>query len=128
MHLFKDYLFTGQQENGRREIITLHDMSETIFGIKVTVPKGSFSDGASTPKFADDLFGFDPLKTLYLRPAVFHDYLYRNQMLSRWLCDLIFLKLILKAERPLYKKLYFGIIMFTAVRLGGKKAYDSYNT
>jgi len=128
MHLFKDYLFTGQQENGRREIITLNEMSETIFGIKVTVPKGSFSDGASTPSFADDLFGFDPLKTLYLRAAVFHDYLYRNQMLDRWLCDLIFLKLILKTERPLYKKLYFGIIMWTAVAFGGKKAYDSYNS
>lgn len=128
MQLFEDYIFTGKKVNGRRELLLLKEQSEKIFGITVTVPKGSFSDGASTPKFADDLFGFDPLNTIYFKAAVFHDYLYRTQALSRWLADLIFLKLILREDRPLYKKLYFGIIVFTAVRIGGKKPYDSYNS
>ncbi len=116
--------FTGKDLRGRRELITVIE----IVWRDIKVPIGFKSDGASTPEFADNVFGFDPLNTLYLKAAVVHDYLYASGIVPRKEADRIFLKIILEAERPWRKKLFFGIIMFTAVRFKGKEAYDRYNS
>lgn len=117
-------MFTGEVVRGRRTLVLLEPQQELVRGKLITVPAGATSNGASTPEFSDKLFGFDPFKLIYFRAAVFHDYLYETNMYSRCECDLIFLALIMKTDRKLYKKLFFGIIMFTAVRLFGRKYYD----
>lgn len=119
------YEFTGRSICGRRQIRTIIDMNEKVFGIKLHAPSGTLSDGASIPAVADNLFGFDPLRVDYLYAAFWHDLIYANRLYSRWLADLIFLALQLRTGRhlghPFYRRWYYSYVTFIAVRGGGPR-------
>ena len=54
------------------------------------VPKGFFTDLATTPEWAWDFY--PPNSKYYTKSSIIHDYLYGESSLSRFKCDWIFLK------------------------------------
>jgi hypothetical protein len=93
--------------------ILSEDVKYTWRGVTYTIPKGFVSDGASIPRWLWTLVGH-PFSMRYMRQALFHDYLYKTQVLSRY-----------EADRVLYddtkgKCSWFRrVAIFTAVRMFG---------
>jgi len=78
-----------KRHDGETVAVLQKDMAYyTSKGI-VVVPKGFESDGCSMPRFFWRVFGH-PFDMQYLREAILHDYLYKEQQLDRKTADLIF--------------------------------------
>ena len=86
------------------------------YNIKISVPASMVSDGPSVPRipFLFWLFGHKGK-----RAAVVHDWLYRNMLLPREICDAIFRE----ALRDSKKYAFTANGMFAGVRVGGWAHY-----
>lgn len=88
----------------------------TAIGL-ITVPADFHSDGASMPRLFWRLIGH-PFQMQYLREAILHDWLYRNQPCSRALADRIFYELLAGKVKPWRRRL-----IYLGLRLGGWVAW-----
>ncbi len=86
------------------------------YKLKITVPAGFVSDGPSVPRVPFLFFFFGHKGK---RASVVHDWLYRNQLLPREICDAIFREALLDSGK--YKITADG--MFYGVRVGGWNSY-----
>ena len=87
----------------------------------INIPVGFKFDGVSVPKFAWIIIGH-PLDQDHLAAACIHDWLYRTQITTRYRADKIFRE-ALKTRRVSFWKRQ---IMYYAVRLGGRKAWNKH--
>ncbi len=78
---------------GETVLRTLDPLTFHALGVKVKVPRGFSSDGASMPRFFWRLIGH-PFQMDYLKEAVCHDWLYRTQKAARSFADLYFSALL----------------------------------
>ncbi len=84
-----------------------------VLGMRVTIPIGFMSDGASVPKFLWLLI--PPWDDWYGMAAVIHDYLYRWQRYPREQCDGVLLE-AMNASKPNWWKM---VLIYCGVRLFG---------
>ena len=84
---------------------------------KITVPKGFTTDFASIPRI---FWSILPPWGKYGKAAVVHDYLYWEAKRSRKEADDIFLE----AMKTLNVNYFYRHLMYKAVRLFGKSAYN----
>lgn len=82
---------------------------------KVTVKENTTSDGDSVPRL---LFIYTLFKGLSFLPAIVHDSLYGNHLLSRGITDLLFYELMIYRKVPKWKAwcIYKGVQMFGETR------------
>lgn len=92
-----------------------------IDGSKLTVPKGTISNGASVPKLFRGIYSNIGTYTL---PAVLHDYLYENNLYDRKFADRQFLIDMGKTNTNYFTKWLFYFI----VRIFGGINYKKYGT
>jgi hypothetical protein len=80
-------------------------------GCVITVPKGSTSDGASTPP---PMWGSLPPFGTYWKAAFLHDYLYRSSGAPKEFCDQTFLEAMetLGVDEVTRQMLYRGVAVF----------------
>lgn len=99
----------------------LEDINYTIFTLwkplPITIPKGFIFDGASIPR----LFWIigTPMWTDTLPGALIHDFIYRNQFLTRSEADQVFNEEMQKSKVRCIKR----IIFYTWVRIWGWLAW-----
>lgn len=92
------------------------------------VPAGTLTDLASTPRLA--WFLVPPMDRHIVEPAILHDYLYQchdtvaDDGLTRAQCD----AMLSQAIRDCGGKTWYRIIVYTAVRLFGGKAWRGEKT
>ena len=86
--------------------------------IDIEAPKDFITDFASVPRFMWWLF--PPSTGKYVEPSVIHDYLYKNKIFSRKLCDKCFKEAMKINGTPGWKI----FLIWLGVRIGGKRAYD----
>lgn len=91
----------------------------TLKGEVITVPAGTTSDGASTPRA---LWVVLPPFGTYWMAAFLHDYLYRNSTFPRSKCDAI----LKEAMERLGVNWFRRNIIWLGVRVGGWLPYNSY--
>lgn len=91
-----------------------------IDGSKLTVPKGTISNGASVPKLFRGIYSNIGRYTL---PAVLHDYLYENNLYNRKFADRQFLIDMGKTNTNYFTKWLFYFI----VRIFGGINWKKYN-
>lgn len=85
----------------------------------VTVPKDTYTDFASTPKF---IWGLIPPVGKHTRAAIIHDYLYTKHECNRQEADYVFRDLMKKNGVPFFRRW----IMWLGVRIfGGGKHWKS---
>ncbi len=97
---------------------TLQDMTyKCKDGIHIIVPKGTFTDFASIPRFAWSIIGHPAGR--YVQASVLHDWLYTSHYFSRKLADKIFYE----AMNTLKVKWWRRDVIFITVRWFGAKAY-----
>lgn len=89
-----------------------------IDGTKLTVPKGTISNGASVPKLLRGIYSNIGLYTL---PSVLHDYLYENHIYSRKFADRQFLVDMGKTNTNNFTKWLFYIVVRIFGGLNWKK-------
>jgi len=82
----------------------------------IKVPRGFITDFATVPRFLWTIF---PPWDKYGKAAVIHDYIYKTERFSRFLCDSIFFEAMTVLKVPTWKK----ELMYLAVRLFGAKHY-----
>lgn len=88
-------------------------------GESITIPIGTTSDGASTPRiFWRALPPFGP----YWRPAILHDYLYQSGRFVRSKCDALLREAMLSCGVSGFT----AWVIYTGVRMGGWVAYNAY--
>ena len=92
-----------------------------IFGLRITLAPGLYTDGASIPPIFQPLVG-SPWDMPRLLAAIVHDALYGAHWAFRWLCDRIYL-LIRLQNHPADKRLCY--LEYVAIRLGGREAWRS---
>ena len=73
--------------------ILLEDVYVEVMGYRITVKAGFDFDGASIPRALWSVFG-NPLSGKFRIAALVHDVLYASQVLSKEVCDRIFLSLM----------------------------------
>ena len=78
-----------KRKDGESVAVLQKDMAYYTSKGQILVPKGFESDGCSMPRFFWRVFGH-PFDMQYLREAILHDYLYKEQQLDRKTADLIF--------------------------------------
>ena len=119
---FSSGFFRALTPDGRNFIL-LEDVwfqrPDNIGGERICIPKGSQSDGASTPAALWAL-GLPPFGDQW-RAAFLHDYLYRNTLRPKEECDTIFLEALLASSVPLDRARWF----YNGVAEGGQSAFDS---
>lgn len=89
--------------------------------IKITVLPGMTTDGASIPRLFWRLIG-GPFTGKYVGAALIHDGLYASELLPREVADEIFYRAMLSLAVPRWK----ALIMFSAVRIGGRNVWRSH--
>jgi hypothetical protein len=83
-------------------VVLLESFSyETKSGEVITVPMGTKSDGASTPK---SIWNLIPPFGVYWKATFLHDYLYRNTERTRGECDSILLEAMEVLGTPLLER------------------------
>lgn len=89
-----------------------------VFGLRITLLPGLYTDGASIPAFCQPLVG-SPWAMPRLLAAIVHDALYGAHFAWRWFCDRIYLAIRLQTggDRRL------ALLEYAAIRLGGKSAW-----
>ena len=88
--------------------------------VKVTIKPGLKTDGASIPKLFWSIIGC-PLMGKYVGSALIHDGLYGSHKLTQKQSDQLFLEMM---EHNRVKWFRRGL-MYMAVRIGGRFAYNS---
>lgn len=88
---------------------------------KLTVPKGTISNGASVPKIFRGIYSNNGTYTL---PSVLHDYLYENNLYNRKFADKQFLIDMGKTNTNWFTKWLF----YYVVRIFGGINYKKYGT
>jgi len=114
-------------ETGRTVFELLEDFTVEL-GIngnpwKLTVPQGFLTDFASVPKriLGIPLWSIFPPWGKHNKAAVVHDWLYRGKIVDRFLADAVFRYIMKELTVGFFKR----VIMFYAVRIGGRKAFGS---
>jgi hypothetical protein len=102
--------------DGRQVVLAEAMFYVSKAGEHIVVPAGATSDGASIPP--EIWFKLPPFG-LYWRPAVLHDYLYRNTARSREECD----ALLLEAMESCGVGLETRLLIYDGVRIGGWMAF-----
>lgn len=85
----------------------------------VTVYAGYMTDGASVPPWLQDAFG-SPWDMPRLLAALVHDALYSLHWGCRWLCDLVYRKVLVQVGYPAE----LAAVEYSAVRLDGWKSWE----
>lgn len=94
----------------QKKIKLLKNLHLNYKGIKVVIPKGFKTDGASIPRVFW-WFG-KPFDGDTLIPAVCHDWLYQKTDIPRLICDLIFLDMMKMDGVGLIKRwTYFKVVL-----------------
>ena len=90
-----------------------------VFGLRITLLPGLYTDGASIPAFCQPLVG-SPWAMPRLLAAIVHDALYGAHFAWRWFCDRIYLAIRLQTggDRRL------ALLEYAAIRLGGRAAWS----
>ena len=90
--------------------------------VKVKVPAGFITDGASIPRFAWSLIG-SPWSGRYARAAIIHDYLYFTKTVSRKEADRIFLQAmqILKVNWFKRRAMWLAVRLFAGAGWNKKR-------
>jgi hypothetical protein len=88
---------------------------------KIDVKGGWETDGASVPKFLQNIFA--PFADLTIEAAIVHDALYMAEALPRKKCDEIFLEIMELSGVPYWKRK----LMYIAVRIGGGAVWKEHN-
>ena len=105
-----------------RNFILLEDVwfqrPESVGGEHICIPRGTQSDGASTPAALWAL-GLPPFGD-HWRAAFVHDFLYRNTLRAKDECDTIFLEALVASGVPLER----ARIFYNGVSACGQKAFD----
>lgn len=102
-----------------RYFTLLEDLTYTASdGTIYTVPAGSITDGASSPK---EVWDFIPPFGYYWLAAVFHDWLYHGSHVPKSQCDSLFKEAMLS----LSVEHITAQILYEAVHLFGWRAYTS---
>lgn len=112
-------LLRPRPEESRYEVCT--SLSFIMFDKQFTVPVGFLTDGASIPRFAWISTGtpFDPR---HIRAAIFHDYLYQVDGVTRLEADALFRAILVKDGVSHYQ----AVKMYWALRVGGWVAWRRY--
>ena len=114
---FKTLVITSESSDGRNFKLILPCIYETNSGETITIPAGSTSDGASTPR---EIWNLIPPFGKYWMAAVLHDYLYRFTQRPKSECDL----LLLEAMQSLGVGEFEAKIIYDGVRDGGQSSFD----
>lgn len=85
------------------------------YQVKITVPSGTISDGPSVGRWPILFWLFGKKGK---RAAVIHDWLYRNGLFPRGICDDIFLEALVESGYTTIAK-----CMYLGVRIGGARHY-----
>jgi hypothetical protein len=95
-----------------------YQSTEVCPGLKIVVPAGFVTDGASVPRI---LWNVLPPFGLHFTASVVHDYLYRAlaHLISRKVADKIFLEILKRDGVPAFRRK----TMYQAVRKCGYAAY-----
>lgn len=101
------------------EAEVLEEYVRYAIGIEWRVPQAYTTDWASVPKWLWPWF--PPHDTRYSGASVIHDYLYEYRLVDRALADRVFFCIMLADGTPPSK----AWLMWVAVRLFGKKVYDT---
>ena len=90
-----------------------------VFGLRITLLPGLYTDGASIPSLCQPLVG-SPWAMPRLLAALVHDALYGAHFAWRWICDRIYLAIRIQTggDRRL------ALLEYAAIRLGGKSAWS----
>lgn len=114
---FETQDFAVRTRDGRNCVLIEPVVYVTNAGERIEVPRGTTTDGASTPRFLwCKLPPFGP----YWPATVLHDFLYRNSKRSREECDAI----LLEAMVSLGVDLLVREEIYAGVRVGGKWAFE----
>ena len=100
-------------------VVTLPYVYVTKSGVRLEVPEGFETDGASVPRC---LWGMIPATGRHFNAAVVHDFLYRSEgdaKLPKSQCDDIFLEIMLRDQVPELR----ARAMHEAVALFGYSSY-----
>lgn len=109
----------GDYEGGRSRWYLANPLvfQSKIAGLTLTVPEGFVTDFASVPRLP---IVYLTMNDIGHPAAVVHDYLYRNGVFDRRLCDKIFEE----ALKDLGVSLVVRKLMWAAVRVGGFVSYQ----
>ena len=88
-----------------------------IGDVNIIVPEGFRTDLASIPPAVTPIL---PVNDTHMKAAVLHDFMYRDQMVTRSLADRIFLAAMRELKIPGWK----AWAMYAAVRLFGGRAWE----
>lgn len=101
-----------------RSFVLLESFTYTAkSGEVITVPAGTASDGASTPRI---LWRLIPPFGPYWKPAFLHDYLYRNTARLKAECDLLLLEAMISCGVGQIE----AEVIYQGVRDGGQPSFD----
>ena len=78
-----------RRADGETVVVLYADMAYYTSKGCIVVPKGFESDGCSMPRFFWRIFGH-PFDMQYLREAILHDWLYKEQIFDRATADRLF--------------------------------------
>ena len=91
-----------------------------LYHVRITVQAGFFTDGASVPEILRPVAG-GPWDMPRLLAALPHDGLYHLHWKWRWLCDRIYLAILLKAGYPAE----LANIEYAAIRAAGGRNWNA---
>ena len=95
----------------KKRIQLKKDLHLNYNGIKVTLPKGFVTDGASIPRLL--WWVGKPFDLPTLLPSFVHDYLYNETAIPRLIADLIFLDMMKENGVGFLKRsAYFWMVLF----------------
>lgn len=97
---------------------TLEAIRFELAGEEYTIPAGFECDGASIPRAFWRIIG-PPIDCQYVKEAIIHDYLYREQPVSRDIADRDFFD---RLDKPRLKIRRY--LIYISVRLFGWKAWN----
>ena len=104
--------------DGRNFTLLSPEVFTSGVGEVITIPAGSTSDGASTPK---ELWIEIPPFGQYWKAAFLHDYLYRFTQKPKAECD----SLLFEAMRSLGVPLLLAGTIYEGVHAGGQSSFDA---
>ena len=116
--LFSTTSLKVQSSDGRNFVLLEPFSFTSQGGVTITVPAGSTSDGASTPR---EIWSFIPPFGTYWMAAFLHDYLYRYTQLPKTECD----SLLKEAMECLGVDPIERNAIYDGVALGGQSSFDS---
>jgi hypothetical protein len=106
------------QTSDGRNFVLLESFNYTSNeGVIITVPIGTTSDGASTPR---EIWCFIPPFGLYWMAAFLHDYLYRCTQMPKYQCDALLKEaMVYLGVDPIERE-----AIYEGVAIGGENSFD----